>query len=163
MISENDETELKPSKILGIIGNEINDSIVFKFKEICEIFKTLNATKRNVFKVLAMFYDPIGFLQPIIINLKIIFQKLCKLKLSWDEDISKDLRREWLEILHCLEEVGEIYLRWKMLLQDPLDPLELVELHGFSDASFQNYGACIYVRSVSRSGKISVSLVAAKS
>ena len=95
--------------------------------------------------------------------MKIIFQKLCKLKLSWDEDISEDLRREWLEVWHCLEEVGEIYLRWKMLLQDPLDPLELVELHGFSDASFQNYGACIYVRSASRSGKISVSLVAAKS
>ena len=50
-----------------------------------------------------------------------------------------------------------------MLLQDPLDPLELVELHGFSDASFQNYGAFIFVRSVSQSGKISVSLVAAKS
>ena len=41
--------------------------------------------------------------------------------------------------------------------------MELVELHGFSDASFQNYGACISVRSVSQSGKISVSLVAAKS
>ena len=41
--------------------------------------------------------------------------------------------------------------------------MELVELHGFSDASFQNYGACIYVRSVSQSGKTSVSLVAAES
>ena len=62
-----------------------------------------------------------------------------------------------------LEEVGEIELPQKMLLQDPLDPLELVELHGFSDSSFQNCGACIYVRSVSQSGKMSVSLVAAKS
>ena len=52
-----------------------------------------------------------------------------------------------------LEEVGEIELPRKMLVQDPLDPLELVELHGFSNASFQNYGACIYVRSVSDSGK----------
>ena len=29
-----------------------------------------------------------------------------------------------------------------------LDPLELVKLHGFSDASFQNYGAFSYVKSV---------------
>ena len=65
--------------------------------------------------------------------------------------------------MYFLEEVGEIELPRKMLLQDPLDPLELVELHDFNDASFQNYGACISVRSVSQSGKISVSLVAGKS
>ena len=52
-----------------------------------------------------------------------------------------------------LQEVGETELLRKMLVQDPLDPLELVELHGFSNASFQNYGACIYVRSVSDSGE----------
>ena len=41
-----------------------------------DFFKTLNATKRNVLKVLAMFYNPVGFLQPVIINLKIISEKL---------------------------------------------------------------------------------------
>ena len=40
-----------------------------------DFFKTLNATKRNVLKVLAMFYNPVGFLQPVI-NLKIISEKL---------------------------------------------------------------------------------------
>ena len=163
LISENNESELKPSKIFGIIWNETNDSIAFNFKEICDFSKTLNATKGNVLKVLVMLYDPAGFSQPIIINLKIFFQKLCKLKLSWNEDIPEDLKGEWLEVLYFLEEVGEIELPRKMLLQDLLDTLELVELHGFSDASFQNYGTCIYVRSVSQSGEISVSLVAAKS
>ena len=37
----------------------------------------------------------------------------------------------------------------KMLVHDSLDPLELVELHDFNDASFQNYEACTYVRSTS--------------
>ena len=41
--------------------------------------------------------------------------------------------------------------------------IKLIELHGFSDASLQNYGACIYIRSVSQSGKVSVHLVATKS
>ena len=105
MVSENNESESKPSKILGIIWNETNDHLVFNFKEICDFSKTLNTTKRNVLKILTMFCDPIGFLQPIIINLKITFQKLCKLELSWDEDIPEDL--EWLEVLYFLEEVGE--------------------------------------------------------
>ena len=52
-----------------------------------------------------MFYDLIEFLQPITINLKITFRKLCKLELSSDEDIPKDL--EWLEALYFLEEVVE--------------------------------------------------------
>ena len=115
----------------------------------------MNTTTKNVLKVLAIFYDATGLLQPIIINLKIIFQKLFKLKLSWGEVIPEDLKGQWLKVLYLLEEVGEIELPRKMLLQDPLDRLEVAELHGFSDASFQNYGACIYVSFVSQSGKIS--------
>ena len=81
----------------------------------------MNATKRNVFKVLALFYDPIEFSQPIIVNLKIVFQKLCQLKLSCDEDINLLNPREcphhklilvleWLEVLYFLEEVEKTEL-----------------------------------------------------
>ena len=48
------------SKILGIIWNETNDTLVFDFQEICDFSKTLNTTKWNVLKVFSMFYDPIG-------------------------------------------------------------------------------------------------------
>ena len=54
-------------------------------------------------------------------------------------------------------------LERKIVNQNSDDPIEKIDLHGFSDASFQNYGACIYLRSVSKSGKISVNLVSAKS
>ena len=75
LISENIECELKPSKILEVIWNEANDTVVFKFKELCDFSQALNATKTNVLKALAMLYDLIRFLKPIIIDLKIIFQK----------------------------------------------------------------------------------------
>lgn len=54
-ISENNENKLKLQKIRGIIWNDANDTKVFNFKEMCDFFKTLNATKRNVLKVLAIF------------------------------------------------------------------------------------------------------------
>lgn len=60
--------------------------------------ETLNVTKRNILKILAMFYDPVRFLQLIIIDMKIIFQKFCQLKLSWDELIPENLKGEWLEV-----------------------------------------------------------------
>ena len=59
------EFELKSAKIFGIFRH--NSFLIFE--EICDFPRALNVSKRNVLKVLAMFYQPIGFLQPIIINL----------------------------------------------------------------------------------------------
>ena len=41
--------------------------------------------------------------------------------------------------------------------------MEIIELHGFGDASFSAYGCCVYLKYVKRSGNIMVSLIAAKS
>ena len=91
-MNENPDEKLKPSKILGVIWDETDDNLIYDFKEICEFSKTIKATKRNVLKILAMFYDPIGVLQPIMINLKILFQKLCKAKVDWDGDIPNEIK-----------------------------------------------------------------------
>ena len=43
------------------------------------------------------------------------------------------------------------------------DPVDTVSLSGFSDASKIKYGACIYIKSIQRSGNISVNLVTSRS
>ena len=73
--------------------------LVFDFSEICETYKTLDITRRNVLKILAMFYCPIGLLQPILINLKRLFQEICKQKLSWNELLPDDFRNEFEKIM----------------------------------------------------------------
>ena len=50
----------------------------------------------------------------------------------------------------------------KIVSLDDVAQLEKLELHGFSDASLQNYGVYIYLRSIFKSGTISVSLVTSK-
>ena len=75
IISENTSNSLQPEKILEILWEEVDDMLVFDFSEICEIYKILDITKRNFLKILAMFYDPIGLLQPILINLKRFFRR----------------------------------------------------------------------------------------
>ena len=41
-----------------------------------------------------MFFDPIGILQPLVIDLKILLQKVCKEKFDWDQFISEELQQE---------------------------------------------------------------------
>ena len=78
LISETAQNDSKPEKILGVLWDEIDDTFIFDFKEIVELSQTLPATKRNILKVLAMFLDPIGILQPLVIDSKILFQKVYK-------------------------------------------------------------------------------------
>ena len=59
--------------------------------------------------------------------------------------------------------IGKLKVSRKIVSLNDEDQLEKLELHGFSDASLQNYGACIYLRSILKSDTISVSLVTSKS
>ena len=92
LISETAENDIEPEKILRVLWDEIDNTFIFDFKEIVELSQTLSAT--NILKILAMFFDPIGILQPLVINLKILVQKVCKQKFYWDEVISEELQEE---------------------------------------------------------------------
>ena len=48
-------------------------------------------------------------------------------------------------------------------LNEISDPVDTISLHGFSDASELAHGACIYIKSIQRSGNVSVNLVTSKS
>ena len=60
-----------------------------------------------------------------------------------------------------LQDMEKISIDRNVLLQ--MDCQLEIELHGFSEASLQSYGACVYIRAVSKSGVSSLHLVASKS
>ena len=144
---------------MGIQGNE-SSFFCLKLINLPEIGPKHTT---NVLKILAMFYDPIGVLQIIMINFKILFQQVCRTKIQWDEEITSDLRQNWDKILNTLENVGKISIPRDVVNQDLNDPIELIELHDFSDVSLQNYGASIYIRAISKGGNVSANLIASKS
>ena len=73
IISEITSSSLQPEKILPILWEEVDHMVVLDFSEICQTYKSLDITKRNTITILAMFYDPTGLLQTILINLKRLF------------------------------------------------------------------------------------------
>ena len=69
-----DEGKLK--KVLGVLWNKYNE-FVFDFRGIVAEILKMPLTKRNILRVSAKFFDPIGMISPIVIIAKIYFQKMC--------------------------------------------------------------------------------------
>ena len=103
-----------------------------------------------------------GYLQPVVIKLKLLFQEICSANIDWDGHIG-DLESKWISIVNSLKMFAVMKIPRCYYVRNVHDPVDNVYLHGFSDASTVAYGACVYLKAVTRSGKISVSLVTAKS
>ena len=71
---------------------------LFKFDEIVSFASTLTVTKRNILKITNMFFDPLGSLCPIVLQVKLIFNKIRILKTGWDSEVPVDVGKK-LEII----------------------------------------------------------------
>ena len=90
-----------------------------------------------------------------------LMQDLCSRGLGWDETVSpSDMRRwnDWLDSLPALQDV-EI----PRCVKPCAFELKSFQLHCFCDASQTGYGAVIYMRSVSVTGKIHCSFIVTRS
>ena len=76
-------------RILGILWDQIEDNLVFRLYDIFKDATNVVSTKRNILSVISTVYNPVGYLQPLTIQLKILFQKICKLNINWDDSIGE--------------------------------------------------------------------------
>lgn len=151
-------TEIPPVKVLGISWNPKQD--VFFFEGIL-IDPDVLVTKRVILSCIARVFDPLGLISPFIIVLKILFQEVWKLGLTWDEMVPADIRQRfstWSEDLLSLQEITIprcfVSLSWS--------EKQKVECHCFSDSSLKAYGAVVYLKVIESDGSTSVSLVLSK-
>ena len=75
MLTEKDNCLIE-NKIFGLKWDKFDDNFVFDFAEIREKFDFI-PTKRNVIKAVASIYDLLGLLNPIAVQMKTFFQRLC--------------------------------------------------------------------------------------
>jgi len=61
-----------------------------------------------VLSTVASIFDPLGFVSPFILVGKIIFQRMCQEKLSWDEPLPEDLKPQWEAWLRDLQNLSAI-------------------------------------------------------
>ncbi|XP_068150211.1 uncharacterized protein [Drosophila tropicalis] len=140
-------------KILGIPWNPGRDELLVNTPMIA----TKQAfSKRALLSDLSKVFDPLGFVAPTTVLLKLIFQECWFSAISWDDPIPETLRRRWQAIVKELPLLSHCRISRYIAASSPH-----IELSGFADASTQAYGAVIYSRVLTTNGYRS-RLVAAK-
>ena len=77
--------------VLGLSWLLENEELALNVSSYLKNAENIPHTKRNILKFIASIFDPAGLISPVLINLKIILQKLCVLKVNWDDPIPTNL------------------------------------------------------------------------
>ncbi|GFW95012.1 integrase catalytic domain-containing protein [Trichonephila clavipes] len=141
-ISSHSFDEESTQKILGLFWDLNEDS--FKVRA---VLSDPVSTKRQMLSIIARIFDPLGFVSPSTIILKIILQDLWKAGFDWDDEISPDILNRWNRFqaeISCLKQI-------KVPRYVQTQNAKHCEIHEFCDASSKAYSAVIYLRVVSDS------------
>ncbi|XP_045540617.1 uncharacterized protein LOC106708519 [Papilio machaon] len=144
------------SKILGLTWNKVTDE--FEYTVNLPPLET-PVTKRKVISDIARLFDPLGFLAPVVTTAKIFIQRLWLCGIGWDEELPASLLLDWLDYRKDLCNLTNFHIpRWIESSSED----QIMELHGFSDASNLAYAAVVYARVVDSEGNVHTNLVASK-
>ena len=66
------------------------DTLIFRFDQLIELACKLPPTKRNVLRLTASIFDPLGIISPVIMQMKLLFQSLCSRNYGWDTPLSEE-------------------------------------------------------------------------
>ena len=123
----------KIRKVLGINWNIFHDKPELEISDLAKIALELPATKRNILKILAIFYDPLGLVSPIVLQSKLIYHSLCKEKINWDIIVPESIRNVWDKFVETLRHSEKIVISRPLF--NIYDESCFYEVHGFADAS----------------------------
>lgn len=142
-------------KALGIMWCPITD----EFRIQVELSAPISSpTKRIVLAESAKLFDPLGWLAPSILIVKILFQELWQLGVGWDDVLPAKVANKWLNYREDLQNLRLIKIpRWIGASSS-----QLVDIVGFCDASTLAYSAVVYGRVINEHGVSHVNILAAK-
>ena len=145
---------------LGLSWNWRTDTFGYKHRPVVYDAPTL----RNIYRVVATQYDPLGYLLPYSTRAKLIIRQLWDKQRGWDDS---NLPAELLQLWSTWE--GELKYLPHIAFPRPYAPAKASlegaarELHIFADASEQAYGAVAYMRTEDADGHVDLSFILARS
>ncbi|GFS69892.1 DUF1758 domain-containing protein [Trichonephila clavipes] len=116
--------------------------------ELIEVSENYDFSDSSEIKVLGVYWNP-----------KHDCFSFRMLKIDWKDLLPDTINREWRQFVESLQVVNDININRCIVVEQP----EVIELHGFSDASQSAYGAVVYCKSITSDRKMLVHLIANKS
>ncbi|XP_038106284.1 uncharacterized protein LOC119766023 [Culex quinquefasciatus] len=144
-------------KTLGVAWNASQDWFTFT---VLPPRREKPLTRQKVLSEIAKFFDPLGLAGPVVTTAKLILRKVGTLKnIGWLDPVPDSVANEWRRFREQLPALNDFRVsRW---VYD--ERAERVELHGYSDASDDAYGASVYARNIYPDGEITMRLICSKS
>lgn len=144
-------------KALGLRINVKDDHFIISSPE---PFNSTTVTKRSILSYIGRFYDPMGFVSPIVVTAKSIMQKLWILNTGWNDSPPANVQQEWHQFTSNLAAMQPILLDRNIKISEA----DSADLIGFADASSKTaYGCCVYLRCTNQSGTTKLHLLCSKS
>ena len=142
-------------KALGVSWDSREDTM----KTSINLSHSYSTSKRGVISDIARTFDVLGWIAPVILPMKLLYRELWQTKVDWDDTISQEhqaVHSTWREELPLMNKVK--IPRCYFGKEKP----STIQLHGFSDASNEAYGAVIYLRATYPTQQPTVELVIAR-
>uniref|UniRef100_A0A915P756 DUF5641 domain-containing protein n=1 Tax=Meloidogyne floridensis TaxID=298350 RepID=A0A915P756_9BILA len=150
--TENLATDQNNVKILGIPWARDSDTIILKLAKF-----NGKPTKRTLLSTIAKVYDPLGLVSPIVLQAKFILQRVFEANYKWDAPLDDKLSEEWLKLMEFWSSTNTLIIP-RLIKNNPKK-----ELHCFTDASGQGFGAAVYLRTFNNTTGGTTKLIFAKS
>jgi hypothetical protein len=99
-------------KVLGIRWDTGSDKFQFEPSFIVQASQEIgyNITKRKILSISAKIFNPIGFLAPTVLQLKIIYQQLLEKNIGWDQLAPEEIQRSWKTLMNSIIEFNQLQI-----------------------------------------------------
>ncbi|XP_066964197.1 uncharacterized protein [Macrobrachium rosenbergii] len=145
-----DYDELHVERALGLQWNIENDYFTFSAS-----LDPKPLTRRGILSTVCSLSDPLGFVAPFLLPAKRILREVCQdSSLGWDDVIPEKYLKPWRRWLDDLPILGNLKIP-RCVKPKEFGTVTSTQLHMFSDASNEGYGAAAYITLSDNSGRIS--------
>lgn len=125
-------------KVLGIHFDCGTDEINLALPQV----NTNASTKREIVSTISSLFDPLGFLAPLTLNMKLLIREMCINHPTWDENLPTELLSKWKKLADNFNRLPLNTLtlpRFTVSLSQPFN------VYVFSDASKEAYGFVVFL------------------